>query len=469
MSQGTDQASNTGDAFVSQTAAVVNDRKWLATTSGKQWLGLVGILIFSFGALAGVGIANIGIASIVLALIWAWREVSRVLFKQPLFWLGLLQVSYLLLHGSIAEINQPPWMAAVPEGISRTIRISAWPALAVALGLSLIGPVQWRYLWRWLPTLVAAGMFARIFSRWEPGMWDRFVAGTKLPTFGDSHINFAMWMVVSLIGLACALPWFYLRPRHRFVWIVGLLVLLTMTVFGSALLVLSISRAAWLVGAALLPAVVIALLYVYRQKIHRPAMAGLCSALFLVALVTPPLGFYQAITQRWAQESETITHMVTGDWHEAELNSLGMRLYMYREGWQYWQEHPVLGWGPRSAPFLLSQVDEPTVAKQGFKSFHNGYLTMMVEYGVVGLALLVIQFGGLLWVGVQGIKNQRTDERVGVFALGALATIILNGVSGGVFGGYRGPYLMALVGGLLYAWRLGSISERVDSLPPAQA
>jgi O-antigen ligase len=66
------------------------------------------------------------------------------------------------------------------------------------------------------------------------------------------------------------------------------------------------------------------------------------------------------------------------------------RLVYYRTAWQIWKDHPI-GVGTGQTRAAMSQYLEKAV------DTHNGFLQTLVEYGVVGIALLLVAFAVMGW------------------------------------------------------------------------
>jgi len=80
--------------------------------------------------------------------------------------------------------------------------------------------------------------------------------------------------------------------------------------------------------------------------------------------------------------------ILAGDWDSIPDTSLGFRAQLWREGARLAGERPVFGSGPGSSDELIEMLS----LAQRFPHFHNVFLQLLVENGIVGLVL----FGGVL-------------------------------------------------------------------------
>ncbi|PVV26914.1 MAG: hypothetical protein B6D79_04745, partial [gamma proteobacterium symbiont of Ctena orbiculata] len=70
-----------------------------------NWVGLIGLYLFSFFALLSIAGANLGLGLMIIGLMLS-RQALRTLFSQSITWFCLLIIFYILLRAfwSIGEI-----------------------------------------------------------------------------------------------------------------------------------------------------------------------------------------------------------------------------------------------------------------------------------------------------------------------------------------------------------------------------
>jgi O-antigen ligase len=68
------------------------------------------------------------------------------------------------------------------------------------------------------------------------------------------------------------------------------------------------------------------------------------------------------------------------------------------------REKPVFGWGTGSAKQLIHSEERAhslgIEVPYDFNQFHNQYLEDMVQFGILGILILLLLFGWILWIGV---------------------------------------------------------------------
>jgi len=69
------------------------------------------------------------------------------------------------------------------------------------------------------------------------------------------------------------------------------------------------------------------------------------------------------------------------------------------------KEKPVFGWGTGYVePFIHSEERAHSLGIEkpySFNHFHNQYLENMVQFGILGILMLLVLFGWILWVGTR--------------------------------------------------------------------
>ena len=69
------------------------------------------------------------------------------------------------------------------------------------------------------------------------------------------------------------------------------------------------------------------------------------------------------------------------------------------------KEKPVFGWGTGYVtPLIQSEERAQSLRIETpylFNQFHNQYLEDMVQFGIMGILILLVLFGWMLWVGVR--------------------------------------------------------------------
>jgi len=154
---------------------------------------------------------------------------------------------------------------------------------------------------------------------------------------------------------------------------------------GTIAIIYSGSRIIWL---ALLIAG-IAVLLINLQTLKGKNAVRLLLLLAAVAIVSAGLGFRVIVDRAdflFADWNSLTTH---GDYTTA----LGLRVALWDIGLKAFREAPLFGHGMGAAtPLMLQGFQERYGMTEGFSHFHNGFLTALVEAGILGAVTLAAIF-----------------------------------------------------------------------------
>lgn len=287
-----------------------------------------------------------------------------------------------------------------------------WMAIAFWIGLQVAGsPGPRRIVTTGVAiiTLVAAAaaIYQRVFDpSWLPmgRVQGQYFLQRSSGVFGPPN-TLAAWM---LLVLPTALTVAVSGQRRRLVrGAAGLVV-------GAALLalVLSISRSAWLAGAAAL------LLWAWRWH---PQQGNWGRRLACAGGIAVVLGVVALTAYRWIPTvGERVDLLVK---QRGELT----RPQMWQAAWGLWRDQPWVGTGAGSFEVLLER-HRPAGFRDTPQWAHCDYLNTLSDYGVIGFGL---SFGFMGWVllgrGSQGrgTANERDRSALGCGLMGlAIATLV---------------------------------------------
>lgn len=158
-------------------------------------------------------------------------------------------------------------------------------------------------------------------------------------------------------------------------------VLICAVLAGTVAIIYSGSRIIWL---ALLMAC-IAVFLINLQTLKGKNAVRLLLLLAVVAVVSAVLGFRVIVDRAdflFADWNSLATH---GDYTTA----LGLRVALWDIGLRAFREAPLFGHGMGAAtPLMLQGFQERYGMAEGFSHFHNGFLTALVEAGILGAVTL---------------------------------------------------------------------------------
>lgn len=340
-------------------------------TCTPDTLGLGGAYVFAFGAWLGVALAHLGLALMLIAVlwdaprVWAWLRATRwpVLM---LFW-SLAMIATLLIAWPDGDL-QPPSHLSAAASLSKL-----WLFLLLAWHLGGDRERVWTALALALTGFVLGRLLAIDLD--DPLRTPSF---ETRPGFGLPTLAFAQYTATALIGLYLLAPrMLQVRSRlHRMVVLVLWLVLIALALQA---LLMAQARMVWMATGVILLAVSWA---AWGRVANRRAVLAL-SMLMIIAIALLSTRF-----ERLGDEMETYATLLGGDWSEVGYGSAGLRFHAWRYGLELWLQRPWLGWGPGAARELLAV--HPDAHLHVLPHFHNIYVELAVAIGVLGCLPLAL-------------------------------------------------------------------------------
>ena len=249
----------------------------------------------------------------------------------------------------------------------------------------------------------------------------------------------AMFFGLTVIFCACALSQ---RLHDQFAANRGNALLLITGLLCLAALLGTRTRAA-IVG--LLVAGLIAVLRTAWQKFgSRKNQQSRTRVVVVLLLLTGLLAWpaMKVLQSRLAQESVTLSALLAGNLDEVPFSSFGIRVHSWAEALKWIADRPVTGWGQkaRTDVIQLSQSFPDEVKEIGFGHLHNGYLEILLGFGIVGFVFVAI-----LWVVLWSRIRLAADNDLFAFALyGGIFFLVLN-LSESFFIYWSGEFALALI------------------------
>ncbi|MEX5285182.1 O-antigen ligase family protein [Selenomonas sputigena] len=199
----------------------------------------------------------------------------------------------------------------------------------------------------------------------------------------------------------------YFRPIER-------KLLLFMTMFSLAILVLTQTRGAWLAFAG-----VVAVYLLLEQRCRRQILAGI-----LVGVVCVGIGLLASPT--YSQRFSTIADP------KASVNV--ERVYMWNAAVEIWRDHPLLGVGLDEYGWYYNTTYIPAEAKEvpvvegdpdtGHGHPHNNILKHLSEGGIVGILAFFFLHGYILW---RLLQRYRIEHSRTAFSCALMGILIFAG------------------------------------------
>lgn len=271
------------------------------------------------------------------------------------------------------------------------------------------------------------------------------LVAAKIPGIGKynrsgSTLAHPISLGVFLIQTAPVLLYLFARSRKtssRLFWGVALVV--------SALAIeVTFTKGSWFTAGIIAAIAATLLIYRYpsiRKQVLLLIAVTLASVLLLAALST-----------------ETISQSTTSE--QRMEQSVAVREYLWRNSIPAFLENPIIGSGIFNSPVLLAEVTGNEYLLDRPLAIGNLYLTILVEFGVVGSVLTLLTF--ILLMRQLWHIYKRADENrwlIVVFAV-SIAAVMINGMTAGTL------FLWAV---MVVFWLLNGIIRAMYEQGPAHS
>jgi O-antigen ligase len=188
-----------------------------------------------------------------------------------------------------------------------------------------------------------------------------------------------------------------LRVTFIVLWVAGLYLAAYMLLAG-------LSRGAWLAAVSVISITLFIRYALPNRTAKTPLGKTIPVALLALMVVGGVAGLnLEKILSRLQAENDVAASLMQGETEQLPPTSLGFRFNVQRFGLHKWLERPVFGWGTGSTVYLIAHSGKAQLLHPSFKGgvawmdqLHNTYLEILVRFGVVGAALLIM--GALLLI-----------------------------------------------------------------------
>lgn len=239
----------------------------------------------------------------------------------------------------------------------------------------------------------------------------------------------------------------------------GAIVLLA---FFTLVIVISQSRQVWL---GLLTCLLLAPL---ALKLIAPSRVSTRSTILTYLVFTMMVGglsTLDVVERRISAEQKTINKLVDLDLESvSDSGSIGLRLHLWSEAWDWIRERPLLGSGEDARELVIVQSAElPDSVRSTFTHLHNSHVETLVSFGLVGAALVYFV---LLWppfftATTTSVPVKKTWK---VLALVVAIFWLTVNCFESYFYAANGAYIFAVFYGVIYSFKFGQKDSATDQL-----
>lgn len=220
--------------------------------------------------------------------------------------------------------------------------------------------------------------------------------------------------VTSLAGIACLAGALLLNTSWQLALLGGYFSAITA-------IIMSGSRSIWLAMAV---ASLVTLIACHTELRILLKKYGKLALLALVLITVLTSGELATRVSKLAEDWNQLVHQQSYD------SSLGLRIALWEAASNLIRESPFLGHGLQNTrPILYQAIKENTGLEVSFSHFHNGFLTIAVESGLIALAAIVGVLLVVMLAAIKALASKSAEARFGGILLTGLAiTYVLGGI-----------------------------------------
>jgi len=282
----------------------------------------------------------------------------------------------------------------------------------------------------------------------------RFRAGMPANAFGT-------YSSIAILGLIVLAPrfWGVAKPRRVFVLRIVLWTLLSVIQFQG--MVFSQSRSSMLSLAIVLPVIVAVLFWERWRKSDVKNRKLMVILLFVAIFVFAGLISLNRdiLSNRMLTSSDSFEKIAEGNISgmSAPAISMGLRFYLWKFAWDHWKMHPLFGWGPGGARYLLDQIRDPNLLRyhpKGINNFHNSLVHLAIQLGITGLIFYTGFMVILFWGFWRAFRDGYLPLDISLAVMGAFFLFLSATLSNIRTNDHFGQNFVYLFGGIAYAYRM---------------
>jgi len=423
-----------------------------------EFVGLVGLFIFTFNIFNKSSMALKGIMLMVIPLLILSKSFAKEWTRDHLLWFSIIFLLFLTISSIWNVVEFENHQAFTLQGTVTHLMGGFFLTFLVAFWLN-----RARGKWDWLMLVLLAGFLAQILRKMEWAncleMACQFWSGSRRATFGSSATQFGLWSSVSFLCCILLYREFLGSAANRILSWTRNAFWLTMTIVSFFGIVFSQSRSAWLAAVSVtLP--MIAYSQLCNQSYKYKLLWVIAFMVFSASLFLTNLS--DIVVNRISSSVELLRNLPSdsglpsSETAPSHMISILERFQIYQLFWETWKQHPFLGYGPGSSMTLL-EVDT-NMFREHYRDFHSLPFEILIQTGILGLVI----FSAFLTIVFKQLSYSVHSGGVGLpylfFALGGCLMILIYGFFSNPFSNIRGIYLFSFLCGICYESKFSKIS-----------
>lgn len=236
---------------------------------------------------------------------------------------------------------------------------------------------------------------------------------------------------------------------------------LSLVAFFALVIVITQSRQVWLALAACVLLFPIALKLLLPSRTSTRKMLATYATLALLLVGAAHLDI---VKDRLNAEGSTLTRIASLDLDSvSDSGSIGVRLHLWFEAWDWIQARPMLGSGEDARELVISQSEDlPDFVRADFTHLHNSHIETFVSFGIIGSVLVYFL---MLYptVYVAAAPPDAVRKTWKTFAIVVLAFWMTVNLFESYLYSANGIYIFSVFFGIIYSFKFGKQAKAVEN------
>ena len=171
-------------------------------------------------------------------------------------------------------------------------------------------------------------------------------------------------------------------------------------------------------------------------------------AVTVISVLVSSVDFKDLISKRFEAEKSSISLILAGRTDFNANGSVGVRVSSWLEAIEWIKERPLVGWGGKGRNLVVKNTEGLSEhSKKIFRHLHNSYMDVSVNYGLLGLMLMLTLFGFILYAAHFSWKQEVLPTDLLVFVYSFMGFwLVINCFESYMFYS-SGIFVFGLVGG----------------------
>lgn len=232
---------------------------------------------------------------------------------------------------------------------------------------------------------------------------------------------------------------------------------LALSIFFFVIIIITQSRQVWLALAACLFCAPLANKLIFGSHVK---LKAIISAYLVLALITLGAFNVDTVQKRLDSESSALSKIANFDLDSVQASgSVGLRIHLWSEAWEWIKERPILGSGEESRQLVIREsATLPEGVRTTFTHLHSSHLETLLSFGVVGAILVYFL---ILWPVIYTtlLSNQSPRKTWTAFSFIVVIFWLTVNFFESYFYSSNGIFVFSVFYGVIYSFRFTELSN----------